>query len=104
MAYADLLYRMKLQDIIIPKFMYYFMVTSVQKDIMDKYIKGAANKSLDKDLFNDIQIPIPPIDQQKLIVEEYEKIVMEYNKDLDKNKQLDELYNSINTKIQALFK
>jgi len=74
MAYADLLYRMKLQDIIIPKFMYYFMVTSVQKDIMDKYIKGAANKSLDKDLFNDIQIPIPPIDQQKLIVEEYEKV------------------------------
>ena len=76
-AYCDLL-RMLTTDIsvILPKYLYYYLKVNVQNDIMDNYIKGAANKSLDVDKFNSIQIPIPSIEQQKQIIDDcqvYEK-------------------------------
>lgn len=68
-AYCDLLRMLKVdRTVILPKYLYYYLKIHVQNDIMEQYIKGAANKSLDVDKFNDIQIPIPSIEAQQQII------------------------------------
>lgn len=44
------------------------------KKIIDTCDKGDANKSLDIDFFNNIQIPIPPLEIQNVIVQELDSM------------------------------
>ena len=76
-AYCDLLRMIKTdRNVLLPKYLYYFLKVNIQNDIMEKYIKGSANKSLNVELFNKIQIPIPSLEAQQqsiLDCELYEK-------------------------------
>lgn len=86
-AYCDLLRRIDTADCIRKKYLYYFLLLNVQPNI-EKYIKGCANKSLDVDAFNAIQIPIPSLEKQQEIIAKCE----EYDRDIATNKKLiDEL-------------
>jgi len=67
------------------KFYYYFLKFNA-KYIEDNYQKGCANKSLDIQLFNKMQIPVPPIEVQNLIVKELDSMY----------KQKESLQNAIN--------
>jgi len=61
---------------IILKFYYYYLIFN-SKNIEDNYQKGCANKSLDISLFKQMQIPIPPLPIQDLIVKELNSMYKE---------------------------
>ncbi len=94
-AYCSLLWMLKTdRNILLPKYLYYYLVNNIQKNIMKKYIKGAANKSLDIEIFNDIKIPIPSLEKQQEIVthcNKYDNDSQEVTKlieSIENNKQL----------------
>jgi type I restriction-modification system DNA methylase subunit len=67
--FSDLMTLLKPKININIKFAYYYLKFN-QLHIEEKYQKGACNKTLDFTLFNSMQIPIPPIPIQNLIVQE----------------------------------
>lgn len=58
------------------KFYYYYFCT-IQKQLEEEYNKGACNKSLDLNLINKIQIPVPSIETQNIIVNELDTLYAE---------------------------
>ena len=70
-THSDLLYNIKLKenykDKINIKFYYYYL-KSIKEHIEKTYQKGACNKSLDKDNFNRMKIPVPKIEIQNEFV------------------------------------
>ena len=94
-AYCNLLWKLNHNNNINTKYLYYFLKTHVQNNIMDKYIKGSANKSLNKDQINKLKIPIPSLEiQQKIVIEldqleEYTKALKQV---LEHTKKAKEIY------------
>jgi type I restriction enzyme M protein len=69
------------------KYYYYYLLFNYDK-ISENYQKGAANKTLDLEFFKKMEIPVPPIEVQNLIVKELDS----YYKIKDSNQNiLDEL-------------
>ena len=70
-CYSNLLYHIKIKDYyndkINIKYIYYYLLEK-QTYIEDKYQKGLANKSLDVEKFNEMDILIPTIEKQEEIV------------------------------------
>jgi type I restriction enzyme M protein len=67
--HSNLLFNMKqLNDEINIKYMYYYLITK-QTYIEEKVSKGTANKSLDIDIFNEMEVPLPSIEIQKQLVD-----------------------------------
>jgi type I restriction enzyme S subunit len=71
--YSDLLTLLIPKIHINIKFAYYYLKFN-QKHIEENYQKGACNKTLDFTLFNKMQIPVPPIEVQNLIVRELDSM------------------------------
>jgi restriction endonuclease S subunit/type I restriction-modification system DNA methylase subunit len=67
--YSDLMTLLKLKIVSNIKYFYYYLKFN-QFFIENNYQKGACNKTLDFELFNNMQIPVPPIEIQNKIVEE----------------------------------
>ena len=67
--YSDLMTLLKPKIHISVKYCYYYLKFN-QKHIENTYQKGACNKTLDFNLFGKMQIPIPPIEVQNVIVKE----------------------------------
>jgi restriction endonuclease S subunit len=55
------------------RYFYYYLLFNNSK-IIEQCEKGAANKSLDITFFNEMQIPVPPIEVQNLIVKELDSM------------------------------
>ncbi len=55
------------KEILDNKFFYYFLVSQV--DLLEKGFKGAALKHISKEYIKNIEIPLPPLETQKKIVE-----------------------------------
>ncbi len=73
-AYCDLLYKVNCKGNILPKFVYYYLINSFNNQFAEKFTKGCANLSLDKELFYQIQIPVPSIEKQQEIIERCSKL------------------------------
>ena len=58
------------------KFIYYYLKFN-QSYIEENFQKGACNKTLDFTLFNEMQIPVPPVEVQNLIVKELDLMYRE---------------------------
>jgi len=67
--YSDLMTLLKPKIHISVKYCYYYLKFN-QKHIENTYQKGACNKTLDFNLFGKMQIPVPPIEVQNVIVKE----------------------------------
>lgn len=104
-AYCNLLFRICTNEEILLKYLYYFLINTVQKDIMTSYVKGTANLSLDQVLFNNINIPIYPIEEQKKIIKQCD-LITQTTKDIEKlitsHKEVCQLY--LSDAINTLFK
>ncbi len=90
-----------IKDKINIKYIYYYLFDI--KDILTvKYLKGAANLSLDVEKFNLLKIPIPSMERQKEIVNYldfiYEKAIKTSNEKIAELKQLNE-YSLNNQKL-----
>ena len=102
--YCNLLYKIKTNDEILPRYLYYYLLSNIRDSIPEKYIKGTANKSLNTELFNKIQIPVPDLEVQKEIIADCE--VMEESKRLslmqiENIKKIIDIYNR--TQVKTLF-
>jgi type I restriction enzyme S subunit len=97
-AYSNLLYRIIPDETCLPKYLYHYIENVYMNYIQTGCVKGAANKSLDKDLFNALKIPIPPIETQEEIIKQCDKYDLDIlvagamGKSLDSNIQV--LYTS----------
>jgi restriction endonuclease S subunit len=81
--------RIKKTDGILPKYVYYIMTSDYITDELISKAKGAQYPAVSFDDFENIKIPIPPIERQKEIVEycEYnDKMIQQIEKEMDNNK------------------
>ncbi len=99
---------------LLTKYIYYYLLHNI--DLLQKYYKGANQKSIvENDLFN-IKIPIPSLERQKEIVKYldfiYEKAIKSSNDKITELKEYNEMYlknvllfnNNIQQKLGDLFK
>lgn len=94
-AVSNLIYAIECEDIIVPKYFYYYVLTQKIKYIQEKCQKGAANKSLDVEEYNKITISIPAIESQRNIVMELDDMMSSIDKLKKKISICDEMINSI---------
>lgn len=76
MAYCNLLYKITHTSNIKTQYMYYYLKEMVQEWLSENCLKGAANKSLDLIVFKNIPIPVPSLEDQQRIIEEYDTDIM----------------------------
>lgn len=86
--------RAKLKDNIFVKFVYYYLSGNIH--ILENGFKGAGLKHISKDYISNIQIPLPPLEEQKKIA----SILDTADELRQKDKALVEKYNEL---TQALF-
>lgn len=97
MLYQNALHRIRLDKNIIAEYVLYFLWQLKRKGVLDKrYAKGVTIKHLVKSSLLSINIPIPPLQTQHKIVEEFDSLTSIIEK---QKKQLEELDNL----AQAIF-
>lgn len=97
MLYQNALHRIRLDKNIIAEYVLYFLWQLKRKGVLDKrYAKGVTIKHLVKSSLLSINIPVPPLQIQQQIVEEFDRLTSIIEK---QKKQLEELDNL----AQAIF-
>jgi hypothetical protein len=81
------------EDVLLTRYLH-ILLNQKQAEIGSLYFKGAGLKHLQKKLFNELQIPVPPIEVQRQIVKEYEGVE---KKQAEAQAQIDSLKSDIST-------
>jgi restriction endonuclease S subunit len=89
--YAGYLIRFRLNsEKILPKYLKYFTTTSLYWNWIEKNITGSSQPNINGKIYSSLNIPLPPIDIQKQIVEECEKVDNEVIKANEFVKQIEQ--------------
>jgi type I restriction enzyme S subunit len=81
------LFALKISSIAISKYVYLFLLSSFSKKNMKQYIKGVGNPSIDKKSIRSLFIALPPLIEQKKIVEILDNILTIIIKNIALKKQ-----------------
>lgn len=73
-AYSTDCYSLTSRHNTLPKFLFYFL-ESILTDIDEQMFKGAALRHLQKNLFRDIMMPLPPLSEQQQIVATLDEVL-----------------------------
>lgn len=92
--FTDLLLNLRLINNINCRYLYYWLQNYILPIAYEDYMKGLANKSLDKEKFLNIDIPVPSEEDQLKIVKFYEQKEKEINYLKQTMQDLDKLYDS----------
>ncbi len=83
------------QQVILQKFIFYFLFGSIGNRQILKTKHGAAQSGIDQSFVNFVQIPLPPLRTQKQIVERLDKIAEAQKLNDDLIQKADELFQSL---------
>lgn len=96
MLYQNALHRIRLDKNIIAEYVLYFLWQLKRKGVLDKrYAKGVTIKHLVKSSLLSINIPVPPLQIQQQIVEEFDRLTSIIEKQKKQLEELDKLAESI---------
>lgn len=96
MLYQNALHRMRFNKNIIAEYVLYFLWRLKRRGVLDKrYAKGVTIKHLVKSSLLSINIPVPPLQTQQLIVEEFDCLISIIEKQKKQLEELDNLAQSI---------
>lgn len=96
MLYQNALHRMRFNKNIIAEYVLYFLWRLKRRGVLDKrYAKGVTIKHLVKSSLLSINIPVPPLQTQQLIVEELDCLTSIIEKQKKQLEELDNLAQSI---------
>lgn len=84
-------YTQVVEDVIMPKYLYYFFLSLD----LEKYDSSSAIPSLRKTDLNKIEIPVPPLEKQKEIVERLDSIREKVEATREDHRRIDELLETL---------
>jgi type I restriction enzyme S subunit len=89
------LFALRVNELVDNKFLYYYLISNSGSNLINKYVRGVATKSIDKISVRSVMVGLPSVEEQSEIVKHVEHLFAKADK-------IETQYQNLKTKIDSL--